>query len=172
MLTPARIAGHPIHPMLVTIPIGLWLFSFACDVAQVLGAAGSGWQTTAYYTLLGGLVGAGLAAVPGVVDMLSLPRRIERVALIHMALNVVVMVLYAVNAWLRSRGMLESGMWLSALGVAVLAVSGWLGGKLVYEHGVGIDTEALRATVPSPQSASAGHETKEPAPRVATSRRA
>lgn len=34
MRTPAQIAGHPIHPMLVPIPSGLWLFSFACDAIR------------------------------------------------------------------------------------------------------------------------------------------
>lgn len=140
MLLPARVAGHPIHPMLVPLPIGLWVFSFACDLVRLLGTSSANWQVVAYYTLIGGILGAMLAAVPGVIDMLSLPSGIRRTALIHMALNLFLVVLYGVNAWLRSRGDLETGVWLSAVGVATLGISGWLGGKMVYEHGVGVNT--------------------------------
>jgi uncharacterized membrane protein len=57
-------------------------------------------------------------------------------------------VLFAINIWLRiSAG--EAGMgwsvpvWLSLIAIALLLVSGWLGGKLVYEYGVAVDTERL-----------------------------
>lgn len=44
MLT-ASFKGHPIHPMLVVLPLGLWMFALVCDVATLLGG-GPGWQTT------------------------------------------------------------------------------------------------------------------------------
>src|SRR5687767_5627788 len=72
MRTPASIAGHPIHPMLVAIPIGLWVFSFVCDLFVLSGRTGA-WPTVALYTMVGGIVGALLAAVPGFIDLLSLP---------------------------------------------------------------------------------------------------
>src|SRR6476661_2694429 len=71
--TPANIAGHPIHPMLVTIPIGLWIFSFVCDLAFVFGRGAPVWSTVALYTMAGGIVGALAAAVFGFIDLLSLP---------------------------------------------------------------------------------------------------
>src|SRR5207248_7202313 len=47
MQTPASIARHPIHPMLVPIPIGLWIFSFVCDLVHAFGAQGDAWTTLA-----------------------------------------------------------------------------------------------------------------------------
>ncbi len=65
MRTPASISKHPIHPMLVVFPIGLWVFSFICDLIGLAMGMPSTWTTVAFYTMVGGLVGALLAAVPG-----------------------------------------------------------------------------------------------------------
>jgi uncharacterized membrane protein len=43
MRTPASIAKHPLHPMLVAIPIGVWIFSLVCDLALVFGATSESW---------------------------------------------------------------------------------------------------------------------------------
>jgi uncharacterized membrane protein len=138
MKTPASIAGHPIHPMLVAIPIGLWIFSLVCDLFHLSGGADT-WKVVALYTLAGGIVGALAAAVPGFIDMLSLGEPVKRIALIHMGINLTVVALYAINFWLRSQGAAHAtGVWLSAAGLGLLVVSGWLGGKMVFEHGVGV----------------------------------
>ena len=65
MRTPANIAKHPIHPMLIPIPIGLWIFSLVCDLIQAAGSADPAWPTVALYTMGGGIVDALAAAVPG-----------------------------------------------------------------------------------------------------------
>ena len=101
MRTAANIAGHPIDPMLVTIPIGLWLFSFVCDLIFHLGNNAPEWTTVALYTMGGGIVGALLAAVPGLIDLLSLPAEPRQTALWHMAINLTIVVIYIVNFWLR-----------------------------------------------------------------------
>ena len=62
MRTPASIAGHPIHPMLVPIPIGLWVFSLVCDIVFTVGGKNPDWATVALFTMGGGIVGALLAA--------------------------------------------------------------------------------------------------------------
>ncbi len=139
MKTPASIAGHPIHPMLVPLAIGLWIFSLVCDLAIAFGASSESWRIVALYTLAGGIVGALLAAVPGFIDMLSIPWPIKRTALIHMAINLTVVALFAVNLWLRFRGAAHSTvLWLSIVAIGLLVISGWLGGKMVYEEGVGV----------------------------------
>lgn len=138
MRTPASIAGHPIHPMLVPLPIGLWLFSLVCDIVAVAGGDPT-WRTVAYYTMAGGLVGALAAALPGLVDLLSLPPGPKRTAVVHMAINLVVVALFAVNLWLRTTdGAGTLTLALSVVGVGLLAVSGWLGGKMVYIHRVAV----------------------------------
>ena len=83
MRTPASIAKHPIHPMLVTVPIGLWIFSFVCDLTFVLGSGASLWYTLSFWTIIGGIAGAVLAAVPGTIDMLSLKGATKKIALTH-----------------------------------------------------------------------------------------
>src|SRR5687768_7744905 len=101
MRTPASIAKHPIHPMLVTIPIGLWLFSLVSDLVFRFGGGGDQWQTVAFYAMVGGVVGALLAAIPGIIDMLSLPKYPKRTAITHMALNLTVVALYVINIFVR-----------------------------------------------------------------------
>ncbi len=146
MRTPASIAKHPIHPMLVGIPIGLWIFAFGCDLAFVLGSGASLWYTLGFYTMIGGLLGALLAAVPGVFDMLSLKGPVKKIALTHMALNITVVVLFAVNIGMRINGVEISGLplALSIIAITLLGVSGWLGGHMVYVRGVGVDEDHTR----------------------------
>lgn len=145
MRTPASIAGHPIHPMLVPLPIGLWVFSLVCDIAAFTGGDAP-WRTVAFYTMAGGLVGALAAALPGLVDLLSLPPGPKRTAVVHMSINLTVVALFAVNLWLRvtdRAGTLTLA--LSVVGVGLLAVSGWLGGKMVYIHRVAVVDDDPRA---------------------------
>lgn len=149
MRTPAQIAGHPIHPMLVPIPIGLWLFSFACDIIATMVAEPASWVTASEYAMVGGILGALAAALPGLVDLLSLRGRpIQKTALQHMALNLMVVALFAVNAWLRLQDSIghAPSLVLSAVSVALLGVSGWLGGKMVYEAGVAVNADEAAST--------------------------
>src|SRR4051812_25826933 len=127
MNTPASIAGHPIHPMLVPIPIGLWIFSLVCDLVHAGGSANAAWPTVALYTMGAGIVGALLAALPGLVDLLSLPPGPRGTAIKHMTINLIVVALYAANFWLRLRSPGEPGglMWLSILALGLLVISGW-----------------------------------------------
>jgi len=73
MRTPASIGGHPIHPMLVPIAIGCFIFSFASDLICLATGDNQRWNALAYYTMIGGILGALAAALPGLVDLLSLP---------------------------------------------------------------------------------------------------
>ena len=144
MRTPANIAGHPIHPMLVTIPIGLWLFSLVADLVALRSGSPQSWALVAYYSMIGGIVGALAAALPGLIDLLSLQdRAIKKTALIHMSINLTIVALYVVNAWMRRRASVPGDVTLalSVLAIAMLLVSGWLGGKMVYLSGVGVSSE-------------------------------
>jgi uncharacterized membrane protein len=142
MRTPAAIARHPIHPMLVPIPIGLWIFSLVCDLVYAGGSTNPAWTTVAFYCMGGGIVGALAAALPGLIDLLSLPAGPRKTAVLHMTINLVVVALYAVNFWMRMSAPENPGklVWLSLVSVGLLAVSGWLGGKMVFEHGIAVDT--------------------------------
>jgi uncharacterized membrane protein len=141
MRTPASIARHPIHPMLVPIPIGLWIFALACDLIHMSGSTNPAWTTVAFYCIGGGILGALAAALPGLVDLLSLPEGPRKTAVLHMAINLVVVALFAINFWLRMENPANPGklVWLTLVSVGLLAISGWLGGKMVFEHGIAVD---------------------------------
>jgi uncharacterized membrane protein len=138
MSTRVTVAGHPVHAMLVPIPIGLWVFSLICDFV-FLSTGDARWAVTAYFTLGGGIVGALLAAIPGLIDLLGLhDPRAQRIGVIHLVLNLAIVAVQAVNFWLR---MDEAGSdvvprAISIVAVAALIASGWLGGQLVHVLGV------------------------------------
>lgn len=140
MRTPASIAGHPIHPMLVPIAIGGFVLSFAFDVVCFVTGSAAPWNQLALYTMVGGIIGALAAAIPGLIDLLSLPPPIRKTAVAHMTINLVVVALFAVNAWMRwgQPQSLQVPMLLSLVAIGLLLVSGWLGGKMVFEAGVGV----------------------------------
>jgi uncharacterized membrane protein len=142
MRTPASIAGHPIHPMLITIPVGLFIFSLVCDLISLRSAEPANWILVAQYTMAGGFVGALIAAIPGVIDFLSMEEsKVKKIGMLHMALNLVAVTLYAVNLWLRIAHGSNQGLplVLSLIAVGVLGISGWLGAEMVHKHGVGVD---------------------------------
>lgn len=142
MRTPASVAGHPLHAMLIVFPVGLLIFSLICDLISLSSANPATWATVALYTMVGGFIGALVVAVPGLIDLLSLADpAIKKIAVTHMSINLVVVVLYAVNIWLRLGGAGNTGtpLILSIVAILALAVSGWLGGEMVHRHGVGVD---------------------------------
>lgn len=119
MQNPASTFKHPVHPMLVVLPIGLWVFSLFCDLLYLGGAEAEIWSRLALYTMVGGFIGAFTAvALPGFV--------------VQMNVTLVVLALYAVNIWLRlGDPSLGIAIALSVTGVGMLAVSSWLDGALV-----------------------------------------
>ena len=142
--TPARIGKHPIHPMLVVLPLGLWIAALAFDI--VFAVTGNPlWRTLAFWNIAAGIIGALLAAIPGFVDYFDMEGRARRIATYHMILNLAAVVLFAVNWYIRTRVAADS-WWplaLSIIGVVGVIVSGWLGGEMVYVERVGVE-EAQR----------------------------
>ena len=140
----AQIKSHPIHPMLVAFPVGLWISSLIFDLLAVasnnifLAIAG-------FYALIGGCVGAALAAVPGVIDLFSVvpPNSSGRNrGYIHGTLNVLALLLFIFIVVRRGDPMMRpdgTSLALSLLGVVVIGISGWLGGTLVYRNQIGVD---------------------------------
>ena len=126
--------------MLVVFPIGLWVFSFVCDIDYVT-AGGPLWKGAAFLTILGGIAGAAAAAIPGFIDFWSLKSpTIFKMALSHMALNVLAALTFICSAFSRGVGAPYSiSMTLSAVGIVALVFSGWLGGELVYVRGIAVE---------------------------------
>jgi uncharacterized membrane protein len=147
MYSKAKIAGHPIHPMLVAFPIAFYVASCA---AYIIYSAGSDpfWFQVGYIANAAGVITALLAAVPGFIDWaFGIPggTAAKSTGFIHMALNVIVVVLFAVCGWLNAnqygvpaphpRGILV----LPIVGVVLTIISGFLGWKLIATHHVGVD---------------------------------
>lgn len=145
--------GHPFHPILVTVPIEAWVTSLVFDIAShVVG--GPGFLTQASEWLIAvGVIGALLAAMTGFLDLFALPGATPafRTALIHMTLNLLVTGAYVVNFLWRYGDHTGGGsvgvgqLVLSTVSVAVLGVSGYLGGKLAYRYGVRVADENTQA---------------------------
>jgi uncharacterized membrane protein len=90
--------------MLVVFPISLWVFSLVCDL---IGMSVATTFTVALYTMVGSLIGALAAAVPGLIDLLYYKGGappVKKIALTHMTINLVFVVLDAVNIWRRTSG--------------------------------------------------------------------
>jgi uncharacterized membrane protein len=150
MATPASIRKHPIHPMLVVFPFALWTTAVVFDVIGMV-TGNMTLRAAAFYNIGAGMVGALAAAVPGFIDYLTLRGRAARVGTWHAALNVTALVLFAASWLLRTRwgaGVVGLESWIPLLlgfvGLALVVASGWLGGTLVYEHGVGVEPAAAR----------------------------
>ena len=138
--TPARVGKHPIHPMLVVLPLGLWIAALAFDIVHAVTHVPI-WRTLAFWNIAAGIIGALLAAVPGFVDYLDLQGRARRIATFHMVLNLAAVAIFAVNWYVRTRVAADS-WWplvLSVIGVVGVMISGWLGGELVYAERVGVE---------------------------------
>jgi nitrite reductase/ring-hydroxylating ferredoxin subunit/uncharacterized membrane protein len=135
--------GHPLHPLLVTVPIGSWLGASWVDFTT--GPSGR----KAASRLVGlGILAAGPTALAGASDWLDTMEGERRVGFVHALGNDVALGLY-IASWLsRRRGRHARGKALALAGAGMLGVSGWLGGHLSYALGVGVDTTAFQ-TAPS-----------------------
>lgn len=129
--------GHPLHPVLVALPVGAW------SAASYLDLTGGNRDAARRLVALGNLV-ALPTALSGAADWLSTSGAERRVGLVHSALNSVALVLYT-GSWLeRHRGRWTRGVLLSLAGAAVAGGAGWLGGHLVFALGVGVDTTSFQ----------------------------
>jgi uncharacterized membrane protein len=138
----ASIAGHPLHPMLIPFPIAFFVSAFVCDLA-FWQTGDAFWATAALWLLGAGLVMAALAAVVGLIDVLSEPRiQALNDAWWHAGGNVLAVLIELVNWYLRytsgEAAIVPTGLVLSLLVVCILLFTGWKGWNLVYRYRVGV----------------------------------
>jgi uncharacterized membrane protein len=141
MASPASIKKHPIHPILVSLPIGLWTFALVCDVASTFGTAGP-WTTLSVYSIAGGIAGGVLAAVPGLIDYLSIDDpEMKRVGTVHLLVNAGGLVIFGINLWSRFHVSTQSilPLLLSIVGIGLVGLGGWFGGEMVYVRGMAVE---------------------------------
>jgi uncharacterized membrane protein/nitrite reductase/ring-hydroxylating ferredoxin subunit len=148
--------GHPLHPALVHLPIGLFVFSLLLDVASFLTDDGNPFMRGAYYALLFGVVAALVAAIPGFVDWADIraDSRARRTATTHMILNLTAVAIFVIDVFLRSTQLEDARtpvlpLLLSLAGVGILSVSGYLGGTLVYDDGIAVGRHRRQTATPA-----------------------
>lgn len=145
-LLEGRLLSHPIHPMLVHFPAALFPTSLLFDLLS-FGPGLSLFVKMAFYTMAVGEAAAVAAAITGAIDYFSklVPGTPAfRVGTLHALLNAGVLLLYGLNLGLRVGPALQAPrtpvgpLLLSVAGVTFLIVSNYLGGRLIYHFGVGV----------------------------------
>jgi len=138
----AHIAKHPIHPMLIPVPIVCFIGALATDVAYAVTAEMM-WADFSSWLLAVGFIGGVLAAIAGLIDFLGNRLiREQAPAWPHLIGNLVVLVLAFLNNLIHTRdaytSVMPTGLILSILTVLVLPVTAWLGREMVYRYGAGV----------------------------------
>jgi uncharacterized membrane protein len=147
MRTRLKLFGHPIHPMLVVFPVGMFITSVIFDIL-FLTTRNLEFCAAAFYMIVAGILGGLVAAIFGVIDWFSLPfnSRAWNIGIWHGIGNIFITMLFVLN-WLQRRASPEfvpnsSMLFLSFLGVVLLLITAWMGGELIYRLGVTVDPGA------------------------------
>ena len=163
MYSKARVAGHPIHPMLVAFPIAFYTATVATLLAYV-GTHESFWYRVAMVANIAGIITAAAAVVPGAIDLFSLPAqsRARATGLKHAGFNMLATALFAVTALLLYRAwshrVMVDGEYLfdatvplamSVVAWVSMVIAGSLGWTLVQTHHIGVKPALVRADRPS-----------------------
>jgi nitrite reductase/ring-hydroxylating ferredoxin subunit/uncharacterized membrane protein len=142
--------GHPLHPLLVAVPIGSWT---SAAVFDLLG------DDDGARKLIGlGVLTAAPSAATGTNDWMSTSGGERRIGLVHAILNWVAIASYGASWLARRRGHRGSGVAWSLVGASTLGASGWLGGHLAYALGIGVDTTAFQHSTDTWSAVAAEHE--------------
>lgn len=137
--------GHPLHPVMVSLPFGLWPAALILDLLS-LGGEGPAMLLLSNVCILLGLVGA-LAAIPtGLADWSEIKpgRPAKSVGLWHMILNSAATVIWLANLavrWWWNRDATRAAavpLALSFVGTALVVSGGFLGGHMTYGYGIAV----------------------------------
>lgn len=157
----AKLLGHPVHPILVAFPVGLFVTSLVFDLIRMAGGS-DGFSVAAFYMIGAGIVGALAAAIFGLVDYLAIPSRTraKRIGLMHGGINFFMLALFIISwsgRYADPAAFHRAPIAISAIAVVLALVSGWLGGELVNRLGVGVD-DGAHLDAPSSLSGRAASE--------------
>ena len=147
--------GHPLHPLLVHFPVGLFVMSLLLDLSTFLLGSGNAGVRGAFYSMAGGVIMALLAAVAGLADWSDIraDHPAKKPATTHLWLNVTAVLLYILNLLLRWGELGDTTtdaipLVLSLAGVGILSFSGYLGGTIVYDDGIGVGRHRRKTELP------------------------
>jgi len=142
-----QFAGHPIHAMVVSFPIGLYTTALVCD-GLYLALHEAFWFRMAYWAIVFGLVTHVGAAATGLPDFLAVMREqkeARRAATSHLVFGIGLLVVQGLNLAVRNGGELPAGgsitmpLIANLIGATMVGVQGWYGGELVYRHFIGVE---------------------------------
>lgn len=146
MYSKVKIAGHPVHPMLIAYPVAFYTATLVCYIAYSSNQ-NSFWFKVAVVANIAGVVMAAVAAIPGFIDWLFIPSdsRAKKTGLFHMLCNVFALIFYSISGfteckkWDDPTPTLGLAIPLTAIGFALTLAAGFLGWTLVQKHHVGVD---------------------------------
>ena len=143
MKAKATFLGHPVHPMWIVFPLGLFPVAAIFDISYLCTTNGQ-WAVVSYWLIAAGIIGGLIAAIFGFVDWLALPSgtRAKALGLFHGLTNFIVVVLFIISWFLRRPNPAAIDLLpiiLCFIAVALALLGGWLGGELVYRMNVGVD---------------------------------
>jgi uncharacterized membrane protein len=155
------LAGHPLHPPLTDVTIGAYTFATAMAVLSRLGVSEHNTATAWWLGLIAGLIVTGPTALVGFVDWLDIARGtpLWRTATLHLTVMLTATILFAITAGAGHAdyvsGSISGGsLILTLVGFGVLTLGGWLGGAIVFVHGMRVlslvDEPTSRAVSPLP----------------------
>ena len=138
--------GHPLHPILVHIPMAMWPGALIFDLLSRWGIGGNAMVQLSFYAIAFGLLASLLAVPTGILDWSGIKKEKPawKIGLYHMTLNLVVALLFAINFGLRLQTYREATkvedtpLLLSIIGTVILIVSAYLGGMMTYQYGISV----------------------------------
>jgi nitrite reductase/ring-hydroxylating ferredoxin subunit/uncharacterized membrane protein len=134
--------GHPLHPALVSVPVGAWTTALAFDALESMTSRRE-LRAGADAAVGLGLLGAVASAATGLADWSEIDARAKKIGALHGALNVAATALYATSWVLRRRKKQRStAVALSMIGFAIANTSAWIGGHLSFGEQIGVDHTA------------------------------
>lgn len=136
------IAGHPLHPLIVTFPIAFLTGAFATDLGYWL-TSDPFWARASLWLIGAGFIAGLVAALTGMLDFLRIDRvQKHRAGWVHMFGNVAAMMLTLVNWVLRWNNVegaaFPVGLIISLIVASLLGITGWFGAELVYRHKIAV----------------------------------
>ena len=156
--------GHPLHPPLTDATIGTYTFATLAAFADVVGITKSSGAFGWWIALIAGLIFTVPTALAGLADWLTITWRSELwwTATYHLMAMVTATVFFALAAIFGHaqyvHGNVGAGAFaLTLIGFGLMTLGGWLGGAVVYVHGMRVlslvqePTERAVAPVPHPE---------------------